>query len=169
MHRVGKSLTRNQPSSSFRFSGSGRIGFESILVGFGFAGVELNLAEFWPKYCQIWSDLTRYGWYFLISIKIRPRSWWIWQKSAYIIGLKGLDLSVFGWVCDFRRGKNNSLDRSGSSVSQTTNPQLKSMVSGFCTGDSCPTVTKLWSGNFGWRWLCLGGFSGPGRSWTALF
>ena len=58
-------------------------------------------------------------------------------------GLKGLDLPVFGRVCDFRRGKNSSSGGLGSSVSQTANPQLKPMVSGACAGDLRPTMTKL--------------------------
>ena len=54
----GESLTRNQPSSSFRSCSSGRISFESISVGFEFAGMEQNLAGFWLKYCWISSDLV---------------------------------------------------------------------------------------------------------------
>ena len=49
--QVGKSLTHNWPGSSFGSVGSGRISFGSISVGFGFAGVEQNLAGFWLKYC----------------------------------------------------------------------------------------------------------------------
>ena len=56
--RVGKILTRNRPGLSFGSVGSGRIGFESISIGFGFAGVEQNLAGFWLKYCWTSSDLV---------------------------------------------------------------------------------------------------------------
>ena len=56
--QVGKSLTYNRPDSSFGFVGSGCIGFGSISVGFGFAGVEQNLAGFWLKYCWISSNLV---------------------------------------------------------------------------------------------------------------
>ena len=54
-----KSLTRNRPGQSFGFVGSGCIGFGSVSVGFGFAGVERNLTGFWPKYGRISSDLVR--------------------------------------------------------------------------------------------------------------
>ena len=73
-------------------------------------------------------------------------------------GLKGFDLPVFGRVCDFQRGKNSSLGGSGSSVSQTTNPQLEPMVSAAYADDSRPIVTKLWSGGFRWRWSGFGRF-----------
>ena len=144
--QVGKSLTRNRPGSSFGSVGSGRIGFESISIGFGFAGVEQNLAEFWLKNCWISSDLVG-------SNKIQPIFPYIYKYQAEIQmdlaeiylsdRLKGLDLLVFGRVCDFQRGKNSSLGGSSLSVSQTANPQLKPMVSGACVGNSRPTVTKL--------------------------
>ena len=144
--RVGKSLTHNQLGSSFRSVGSGRIGFESISVGFGFARVEQNLAGFWLKYCRISSDLVG-------SNKIQLIFPYIYKYRAKILmdlaeiylsdRLKGFDLPVFGRVCDFRRGKNSSLGGSGLLVSQIANPQLESMVSSACAGDSRPTVTKL--------------------------
>ena len=77
--------------------------------------------------------------------------------------LKGLDLPVFGRVYDFRRGKKSSSGRLGSSVSQTANPQLEPMVSSACVGDPRPTITKLWSGGFEWRWSGFGWFGRAGR------
>ena len=92
----------------------------------------LEWSKIWPDFGwniagsrQIWSDLTRSGQYFPISIKIGPRSWWIWPKSAYIIGLKSLDLPVFGWVCDFLRGKNSSSGWSGSLVFSNSQPTTR--------------------------------------------
>ena len=58
MHRVGKSLIHNRPVQSFGSASSGHIDFGSILVGFGFARVERNLVEFWPKYCRISPNLV---------------------------------------------------------------------------------------------------------------
>ena len=143
---MGKSLTHNQLGSSFRSVGSGRIGFESISVGFGFARVEQNLAGFWLKYCRISPDLVG-------SNKIYPIFPCIYKYRAKILmdlaeihlsdRLKGFDLPVFGRVCDFRRGKNSSLGGSGSSVSQITNPQLEPMVSVAYADDSRLIVTKL--------------------------
>ena len=54
-----KSLTRNRPGQSFGSVGSGRIGFGSVSVGFGFAWVERNLTGFWPKCGLISLDLVR--------------------------------------------------------------------------------------------------------------
>ena len=54
-----KSLTRNRPGQSFGSVGSGRIGFGSVSVDFGFAGVERNLTGFWPKCGRISLDLVR--------------------------------------------------------------------------------------------------------------
>ena len=155
MHRVGESLTRNRPSQSFRSAGSGRIGFGSVSVGFGFAKVERNLAGFWPKYGQISSNLVKSNkiWpIFSYNYKYRVEILMDLAKICLSYRLKGLDLSVFGRVCDFRWGKNSSLGESGSSVSQIANPQLESMVSGAYASDLRPTVNKLWSGSFGWRW-----------------
>jgi len=108
--------------------------------------VEQNLAGFWLKYCQISSDLVR-------SNKIWPIFPYIYKYQAKILmdlaevclsyGLKGLDLSVFGQVCDFRQGKNSSSCGLGLSVSQTANSQLKLMVLGACVDDPRPTVNKL--------------------------
>ena len=103
LHRV---VTRNRLGQSFKSVSSGRIGFGSILVDFRFVGVEQNPAGFSLKYGQISSDLTRSDRYFPISIKIGPRSWWIWPKYAYIVGLKSLesvDLLVFVWNSWFPR------------------------------------------------------------------
>ena len=105
-----------------------------------------KFGRIWLKYCRISSDLVG-------SNKIKPIFPCIYKYRAKILmdlveiylsdGLKGFDLPVFGRVCDFRRGKNSSLGGSGSSVSQTTNPQLKPMVSVACADDSRPIVTKL--------------------------
>ena len=99
----GKILTHNRPtrvsglpvcvvsiSGPYR-SVSGLLEWSEIWQNFG-----RNMAGF----RQIWSNLTRSDQYFPISIKIGSRSWWIWPKYAYIVGLKSLefvDLLVFGW------------------------------------------------------------------------
>ena len=93
--QVGKSLTRNRPGLSSGSIGSGHISFGSISVGFGFVGVEQNLARFWLKYCWISSDLVG-------SNKIQLIFPYIYKYRAEILmdlaeiylsdRLKGLDL-----------------------------------------------------------------------------
>ena len=113
---MGKSLTRNRPGSSLGSVGSGRIDFGSISIGFGFAGVEQNLAGFWLKYCWTSSDLVRFE-IFPYIYKYRAEILMDLAEIYLFDRLKGLDLPVFGRVCDFCRGKNSSLGGSGLSVS----------------------------------------------------
>ena len=165
-----KSLTRNWPGSCFGSTGSGCISFGSISVGFRFAGVEQNLPGFWLKYCLISLDLVG-------SNEIWPIFPYIYKYRAEILmdlaeiclsyGL-GLDLLIFGRVCNLPWGKNSSSGGSSSLVSQTTNPQLEPMVSGASAGDPRPTVNKLWSGGFGWRWSSFGRFGWVGRVFDSL-
>ena len=84
-----KSLTRNRPGQSFGSVGSGRIGFGSVSVGFGFAGVERNLTGFWPKCGRISLDLVR-------SNKIWPIFSYNYKDRAEIL----MDLAE---ICLYRR------------------------------------------------------------------
>ena len=84
-----KSLTHNRPGQSFGSVGSGRIGFGSVSVGFGFAWVERNLTGFWPKCGRISLDLVR-------SNKIWPIFSYNYKDRAEIL----MDLAE---ICLYRR------------------------------------------------------------------
>ena len=86
----------------------------------------------------------RSGRYFPISIKIRHRDLDGFGRNLPISS----DLRVWTYwflaeTHDFWQGKNSSSGGSGSLVSQTTNLQLKPIVSGPCAGDLHPNETKL--------------------------
>ena len=171
MHRVGKSLTHNQPDSSFGSTSLGHINFGSISIGFGFAIVEQNLAEFWLKYCQISSDLVG-------ANEIWPIFPYIYKYRAKILmdmaeiylsdRLKGSNLPILaefvissegrtahraGWVRRFLR-------------QPTRNWNQRSWVLVLATR------VRPWP-SFGWAVSgendqVLGSLVGSGGSWTAL-
>ena len=94
--QVGKIMTYNWPKWSFKSAKLGNIGFEWLLVDFGFATRIEILPDFGRNLVeshQMWLDLSRFGWYSSNLAKI----WLDLLRSPYIEGVWVLAYLIFGW------------------------------------------------------------------------
>ena len=99
--------------------------FKSRVCRFGSYRFRVHIDRFWVRWsgaksgrilAEILLDLIRFE-IFPYIYKYRAEILMDLAEIYLFDRLKGLDLSVFGRVCDFCRGKNSSLGGSGLSVS----------------------------------------------------